>query len=44
MINKILSFIKQINCDHVDTRKRITNKKYRYVDICNKCRAKRYVK
>ena len=42
MIEKIKKFIKQINCEHVDTKYKSDKPKYKYMYVCNKCGARYY--
>ena len=44
MLNKIIKFIKQINCNHIDTKHKSNKKGYKYMYICNICGAKYYEK
>lgn len=48
MITRIINFIKtaitQLNCNHTDIRYKSDKPGYKYVDVCNKCGAKLYIK
>lgn len=41
MIKKLF---RMIGCDHKDTRYKSDNPKYRYVEVCQKCGSKKYIK
>ena len=44
LINAIKTFIVQYNCNHVDIRYKSDNPNYKYVEVCNKCGSKKYIK
>lgn len=44
MINKIKQLLKEFRCNHKDIRYKSDNCKYKYIDVCCKCGAKRYIK